>query len=130
MASTPAYASNPRSLDIAQVSTANTNRDGTGTIVTCCTGAAAGTRVSSVTVKATGSTTAGMVRIFLSTDSGTTWRLWDEIIIDATTPSGTVASRTYRREYSDLVLLGTSDLLGASTHNAEVFNIFPAAMDL
>lgn len=130
MASTPAYASNPRSLDIAQISAANTNRDGTGTIVTVCTGAAAGTRVSSVTVKATVATTAGMVRLYLSTDSGTTWRLYDEIPVTAGTPTASVESFSRRIEYADLVLTGTSDLLGASTHNAETFNVFPSAMDV
>lgn len=129
MAATPAYAANPRSLDIAQVSAANTNRDGTGTIVTVCTGAAAGTRISSVTVKATGTTTAGMVRIYLSTDSGTTWRLREELKVTAVTPSGTAVSFASRVEFETMVLFGTSDLVGASTHNAETFNIFPSSMD-
>ncbi len=130
MASTPAYASNPRSVDIAQVSTANTNRDGSGTIVTVCTGAAAGTRVSLLTVQATGTTTAGMVRIYLSTDSGTTWRLRKEVPVTAITPSASVAAFTADVALPDTVLLGTSDLIGASTHNAETFNIFPVVMDL
>lgn len=130
MAATPAYASNPRSLDIAQISAANTNRDGTGTIVTCCSGVAAGTRISSVTVKATVSSAAGMVRLFLSTDSGTTWRLYQEITVPVVTVSASVASFVGRLDFVDLVLTGTSDLLGAATHNAETFNVFPAGMDL
>ena len=130
MASAPAYAANPRSLDIVQVSAANTNRDGTGTIVTACAGVAAGTRISSVTLTATVTTTAGMVRLFLSTDTGTTWRLFKEISVIAATPSATVKAFTAREEFEDLVLTGTSDLLGASTHNAEAINVFPAVMDL
>lgn len=130
MASTPAYAATPRSLDIAQVSAANTNRDGTGTIVTVCTGAAAGTRVSAITVQATVTTTAGMVRIYLSTDSGSTWRLFDEILVSAITASGSVAAFRARRTYDDLVLTGTSDLIGASTVAAEAINVFTSAMDL
>lgn len=130
MATAPAYAANPRSLDIGQVSTANTNRDGTGTIATVCTGATAGTRISSVTVQATGTTTAGMVRLYLSTDSGTTWRLFREFVVSAITVGASTAGYRYREVFEDLVLNGSSDLLGASTHNAETFNVFPAAMDL
>jgi hypothetical protein len=130
MAAAPAYAANPRSIDIAQISAANTNRDGTGTIVTVCAGVAAGTRVSSVTVKATVTTTAGMVRIYLSTDTGTTWRLYREIPVSAITASASVATFYGRLDFEDLVLTGVSDLLGASTHNAEAFNILPAVMDL
>lgn len=130
MATAPAYAATPRSIDVAQVSAANTNRDGTGTIVTVCTGVAAGTRVSSVTAKATVTTTAGMVRLYLSTDTGSTWRLYREIPVSAITASASVATFYGRLDFEDLVLTGTSDLLGASTHNAEAFNIFPAVMDL
>lgn len=130
MAAAPAYAATPRSIDIAQVSAANTNRDGTGTIVTVCAGVAAGTRVSSVTAHATVSTTAGMVRLYLSTDTGSTWRLYREIPVTAVTVSASAAAWEARLEFTDLVLTGTSDLLGASTHNAEAINVFPAAMDL
>jgi len=130
MASAPAYAANPRSIDIGQVSAANTNRDGTGTIVTVCAGATAGTRVTSVTVQASVTTTAGMVRLFLSTDTGTTWRLYREIPISAVTVGASTPGYNARVEFPDLVLTGTSDLLGASTHNAEAINVFPAAMDL
>ena len=130
MATAPAYAATPRSIDVAQVSVANTNRDGTGTIVTVCAGVAAGTRVSSVTAKATVTTTAGMVRLYLSTDTGSTWRLYREIPVSAITASASVATFYGRLDFEDLVLTGTSDLLGASTHNAEAINIFPAIMDL
>lgn len=129
MAATPAYAANPRSLDIAQVSAANTNRDGTGTIVTVCAGAAAGSRISSVTAKAVVTTTAGMVRLYLSTDTGTTWRLCREIPVTAITASASVATFIGVVDFDDLVLFGPTDLLGASTHNAEAINIHPAVMD-
>ena len=129
MAAVPAYAATPRSLDVAQVSAANTNRDGTGTIVTVCAGVAAGTRVSSVTAKAAVTTTAGMVRLYLSTDTGTTWRLYREIPVSAITASASVATFYSRLDFEDLVLTGTSDLLGASTHNAEAINIWAHVMD-
>lgn len=129
MATTPAYASTPRSLEVAVISAANTNRDGSGTIVTVCAGVAAGSRVSSISVKATVTTTAGMVRIYKSTDTGTTWRLFREIPVSAITASASVATFFGKLDFEDLVLSGTSDLIGASTHNAETFNVWPEVMD-
>ena len=130
MATAPAYAANPRSIDIAQISTANTNRDGTGTIGTVATGSAAGFRVFTVVAQATVTTTAGMVRLYLSTDSGTTWRLFDEIPVSAVTPSASAAAFRGRREYANLILTGTTNRLGASTHNAETFNVVAQGADL
>ena len=54
---------------IAVISVANTNLDGTGTIVDIITGAGSGTLVKKITIKAQGSTTQGMVRIFLKISS-------------------------------------------------------------
>jgi len=71
-----------------------------------------------------------MVRLFLSTDSGSTWRLFDEIPVPAITVSASQAAFRARRTYDDLILLGTSDLVGASTHNAEAINIATMAADL
>ena len=130
MAITPAYAANPRSLDIAQISAANTNRDGTGTIGTVATGSATGLRIDEVVAQATVTTTAGMVRLYLSTDSGSTWRLFDEIPVSAITVGASTPAFRASRFYKNLVLFGTSDLLGASTHNAETFNVFPLGADL
>ena len=142
---TPSFAVTPRSIDAGSFSTANTNRDGTGTVATLAAGVAAGTRVNSVTITATATTTAGMVRIYLSTDTGTTWRLIKELPVAAVTPSATVqawssgpmpcndypqANATAAPYYlPGITLTGTSDLLGASTHNAEAFAYFVSAAD-
>ncbi len=48
----------------AVLSTANTNRDGTGTLVPVVIGAANGSRVDRIQYQATGTTTAGMLRLF------------------------------------------------------------------
>jgi hypothetical protein len=129
MANLPAYAATMRQVDIAQVSTANTARDGTGTIATLLTGASLGTRVSSITIHATGTTTAGVIRLWLSRDSGSTWRLFEEVLVGALTPSTTVAAFRVRRTYDDLVMTTTADRIGASTHVAETFNVFAHAAD-
>jgi hypothetical protein len=129
MASTPAFTSTPR-LAHGQVSTANTNRDGTGTLVTLLTGVAAGTKVFEITAQATVTTTAGMVRIFISTDGGTTKRLYDELAIAAATVSASVKGTRITSTYSNLVLPDSSSILYASTHNAEAINVVVHAGDL
>jgi hypothetical protein len=120
MASVPAFASTPRTA-VTQISTANTNRDGTGTIGTVLTAAAAGTRIDDVKIVATGATTAGVVRLFLH--DGSNSRLWTEVIVTAITPSTTVA--VWSAELNDLGLVLKDDnwSLRASTHNAEAFNV-------
>jgi len=130
MATTAQYTAQPN-LEISQVTTANTNRDGTGTLVTIATGPAAaaadgvGERIIRVTVCATGTTTAGVIRFFISLDNGTTNRLICEKLVPAITPSTSVAA--FRMEVSELVgtMLpgGGQALLRASTNNTETFNI-------
>ncbi len=114
----------------AEISVANPNRDGTGTIVEVVDGLTEGVRIDQIEVKAEGVTTAGMVRLFLSFDSGATWNLWREIVVTAITPAAAVAAF---REVIDLttnlddVPLNLADdtvRLGAATENAETFNVF------
>lgn len=129
MATSPAFTSTPRYTQVS-ISTANTNRDGTGTIGSVITGVAAGTKIFEVVVQATGTTTAGMVRLFISTDSGSTWRLFDEVSISAATPSGTVKGTRVSTTYANLILPNASAQLGAATHNAESFQVVALAGDL
>ena len=129
MASTPSFTSTPR-VGVANVSAANTNRDGTGTITALITGAAAGTKVTSITAQAAVTTTAGMVRIFLTTDAGSTWRLFDELAIAAATVSASVKGTRTTTTYTDLVLPDASHRLGCTTHNAESINVIALAGDL
>lgn len=113
------YAATPKTA-VAQVSTANTARDGTGTIVTVFTAGTSGSRVDDITITATGTTTAGMVRLFLH--DGTNARLWREVPVNAVTPSATVSP--FSSLLGNLALvLQTGWSLRASTHNAETFNI-------
>jgi hypothetical protein len=127
MATQPAFATVPR-IGLAQVSAANTNRDGTGTIVTVITGVAAGTRISEVVVEATVTTTAGMVRLYLF--DGTNTRLFDEVAIAAATPSASVRATRVSTVYTNLILPSASWQLRASTHNAEAINVIALGADL
>lgn len=124
MSSTPNFASTPLAPDLIQVSTANTDRDGSGTLGTLTTGTSGGVVLEQVTITATGTTTAGMIRFFLSVDGGTNKRLINEVTVGAVTPSGTVQAFTSEAAgLVGLVLLTTSTILYASTNNAETFNI-------
>lgn len=127
MASTPSFVSTPR-IGMAQASTANTNRDGTGTIVDVLTGVAAGTRVLEVTVTGTGTTTAGMVRFYLY--DGTNTRLLSEVQVSAITVGASTKAFTDTVTFDNLILPSASWKLQASTHNAETFNVFALAGDL
>jgi hypothetical protein len=111
----------------AEISTANTNRDGTGTVVTIVTAAAQGSRVDLVRVVAEGTTTAGVVRLFLH--DGSTFFLIKELVIDAVTPSTTTEVETAEWVPTDYLVLPTSWTLRASTHNAETFNVFAQGGD-
>lgn len=127
MAASPVFAVTPE-IGMGQVSVANTNRDGTtGTYITLVTAAASGTRVAEIVTQATVTTTAGMVRLFLT--DGSTTRMFDEIAISAATVSASVKGNRVSTLYTNLVLpSGWS--MKASTHNGEAINIFALGADL
>ncbi len=119
MATTAQYAATVRTAQ-AQVSTANTNRNGTGTIVTVFTAGSSGSRIDDIYIVATGTTTAGVVRLFLN--DGTNTYLWKEVLVPAITPSTTVSVFNAALLSQGLILANTWSLR-ASTNNAETFNI-------
>jgi hypothetical protein len=127
MAASPAFAVTPI-VGMAQVSVANTNRDGTtGTYVTLLTAGASGTRVAEIVTQGAVTTTAGMVRLFLT--DGTTTRMFDEISIGAATVSATVKGNRVSTTYNNLVIpSGWS--IRASTHNAEAINVWALGANL
>src|SRR5262249_51330848 len=120
MATTPQFIGAPK-IWAASLSTANTNRDGTGTLVTLATGAAApGSRIDRVRIQAAATPTAGVIRLFV--DDGTTKRLIKERLVSAITPSTTVAAFEDEWTLDDGINLpNASWSLKASTHNAENF---------
>lgn len=123
MATDPLFFSTPRTWT-AVLSAANTNLDGTGTIVDLVVAAATGTKVERIVVQATAATTTGFVRIFVH--NGSASRLLREIPVTAVTPSSSVAA--FRAELdlsfpSSIIVLQTGFKLQASTNNAEAFNV-------
>ncbi len=109
------------------ISTANTARDGSGTLGTVLTAGAAGARIDTLAIKAQGTTTAGMVRLFVH--DGTAARLVAEVPVVAAAPGaavpswGAVMSTGVNVEFP--IVLQPTHSLRASTHNAEAFNVVP-----
>jgi hypothetical protein len=108
MSATPAFASVPVLL-IANVTAANTNRDGTGTIVDLVAltpvptlAPTAGRRIDRLRVKATGQVATSVAKIYVF--DGTTYRLYTEVLIPAITPSTTAKAFEVEVPVFDLTL--------------------------
>lgn len=133
MAANANFSATPR-IGAAVISTANTNRDGTGTIDTVFTAGTSGSRIDGIVIQATGTTTGGMVRLFVH--DGTNARLFDEAPVIAVTPSGTApAFSTALGNNAPLatgrypLMLPSGWSLRASTNNAESFNVIALGGD-
>ena len=121
MASSPGFASTPRIVG-GTISTANTNRDGTGTIGDIFQGGTNGSEVKRLTIQATGTTTAGMIRLYIKIASS--YFLIKEIPVDAITAAATTeVFRTQVIFDPTLTLQGSTYYLSASTNNAETFKL-------
>src|SRR3990167_520301 len=108
--------------DHVSISTANTNRNGTGTLGTAHTAGANGSLITNIRIVAEGTTTAGVIRIFL--DDTADVALWHEILVEAITPSTTVQVWSYDLILTVPLKLEATHIIKASTHNAETFNVF------
>lgn len=131
MAAVPAYAASPK-CGIGQISTANTNRDGTGTIGTVFTAGTSGSRIDAIDLKATGTTTAGMVRLFIH--DGMTAILLTEVPVVAVTPSATLPAWEVQLNTNSMsqilpLVLPTGYSLRASAEKAESFNVIALGGD-
>ncbi len=111
------------------ISTANTNLDGTGTLGTVLTASTStgmqGCIIKSVTIKAQGNTSQGMIRLFLAGGGAT--ELIAEVEIPAVTKSATDPSFELHMETNYALKPGY--ILKASTQNAETFNVIAEGLD-
>jgi hypothetical protein len=129
MATAPAFAATPRCA-VVQATAANANRDGSGTIATLLTAGASGSRIERVRIQAAGTTTAGVVRLFIH--DGSSARLIREAMVTAITPSTSIAAFSADVDFSgpdQVLVLPTGYSLRVSTHNAETFNVFAIGGD-
>lgn len=123
MAVDPQYAATPI-VDQFQLTTINTNVDGTGTVVSCAVGTASGKRIQRVRLTAAQLSIAnGVVRFYYSPDNGTTKRMITEVLVTAVTGSATA------RVWSDVApelagfeLVTTNAILYASTTVSQTIN--------
>lgn len=116
MGTSATYAATPKSPSVA-ISTANTNRDGSGTLGTVHTAGASGARIDRLNITATGTTTAGMIRLFIGT------ALIREVPVVAITPSATQPAWSADLVFDGGLILAATAVLKAGTHNAESFNV-------
>lgn len=131
MSTTAQYASTPK-CGIAQVSVANTARDGTGTIATIFSAGVNGSRIDAIDLKAVSTTTAGMIRLFIH--DGVNARLLTEVPVMAITPSSTLPSWEAQLNTNTMtqvlpLILPTGYSLRAATNNAETFNVIALGGD-
>lgn len=127
MASAPIFVGTPKTW-MAALSAANTNRDGTGTIVTVASAGSSGSRIDTVRVIGTAAVTAGVVRLFVH--DGTNTRLLKEVMVAATTPSAAVETFTQDIDFPSGLFLPSGWSLRAATHNAEAFNVIARGGDV
>jgi hypothetical protein len=133
VATDPVYSGQTQGLVVANVAAANTARDGTGTIVTLLTPPAAGYLVRGVQLEATVTTAAGIIILWHTTNSGTTWRKIGEVIVSAVTPSTTSPAWTYlwTPPRGPRVIPGVSgNLLGITSTIAQSINAIVDGGDL
>lgn len=120
MATTPSFASTVR-VGLGTLATADTARTGTPTdVVTVFTAGSSGSRIDEINIIATATTTAGVVRLWIY--NGTTYYLFEEILVSAITPSTSVATFNTTLTFNNF-MLPTGHSLRATTNNSEGFNV-------
>lgn len=113
-------------LGLVTISTPNSNLDGSGTVGTIILGAANGTLVKSLIIKAQTDTTQGMIRLFVKNAGGS--NLVQEINVPPIIKSGrdlsfyTVIPINYT--------LKSGEAMKASTEYGDTFNIIAEAFDI
>ncbi len=125
MAAGPNFAGNSKT-ETLKISAANTNRDGSGTIVYSTAVPATGRTVARVRFAAEGTVTAGNVRMFIDDGTGGAGhaRMWDEQSCSAAVPSATVLpTMGYFEMPAEGIALQSGYRLGFATNNAEAYDV-------
>lgn len=122
MASTPAFVATPKSPFII-ISTGVTTRTISTTtgLSSLYVGGASGSRIDQIVVRATSTTTAGCIRLFMYSGSGNA-TLIDEISVSAVTPSATEPAFNSTKTYNNL-FVPNGYTLYVCTHNSESFAV-------
>lgn len=122
MATAPVFYTVPYQVQ-TQIATANTARDGTGTIGTLVDNSGGSTpiRIDRVRMAAIATTTAGKIRWFYH--DGTNTRYYTEFDVQAITASATVAPWQLVLNFPRGLVIKVGWKLMFSTNNAETFNL-------
>jgi len=115
------------STGLSTLTTANSNLDGTGTVVTLFTaGSTNGSIIRSISIKAGGNTSQGMIRLFIDNGSGS-----KSLIMEVNVPAVTQSSqdRTFERHIPIELRLVANCVLYGSTENSETFYVIVEAVN-
>jgi hypothetical protein len=120
-------------IGMVRIATANTGRDGSGTLNDLITGATNGTRVDRIVITAQGTTTAGMIRFYINDGVGPTIRFWKEVPVTAVTPTGSTQAFTSMVVTPDaqnpLCVLPSGYKIQCAPNNAETFDVIALGGD-
>lgn len=112
----------------AKLTTANTNLDGTGTLVTVLTSKTGapgykGCMISSILIKAQATTTPGMVRLYIKPTPGATATLFTEVFIPAITQNATNQTFMHQVIAMGSLSIQSGYIISASTEKGEPFSV-------
>ncbi|MBK6859641.1 MAG: hypothetical protein V9E90_08440 [Saprospiraceae bacterium] len=112
------------------ISTANSNLDGTGTTVQIFQAGAAATyngcELTSILIKAMGTTTPGMIRLFIANSDGSSKTLFAEVVVPSVTQNGTNQSFSHQVLSQGSLSIRGDLKIYASTQNSENFSVIIA----
>lgn len=123
MASAPIFVGTVKAPAV-RIATANTNRDGTGTLGTLFTAGASGSIFKGLRWQAEGTTTAGVIRFYIQAAGAGNNELKKEMLVTAVTPSATVEATSGEWYPTGGINLAATDVAKVSTHNAETFSVW------
>lgn len=129
MATSPTFATIPRVGSVALTGTADTSYTAPTSVATVITGVTAGTRIAEVVVQMTATVSAAtMVRLFLY--DGTTYYLFDEVLIGVATGAQGVKQTRVSTLYNNLILPSSSWSLRATCHTTNAGVVTALGADL
>lgn len=118
---TPIFILTPKDAAV-RIATANTARDGTGTIGTLYTAGVNGSFLKGIRMQSEGTVSAGVIRVFIQSAGVGNNELIKEQLVTSTTPSTTVEAWSAEWFPPAGIVLGASSVLKVSTHVAETFS--------
>ena len=118
---TPIFVLTPKAPAV-RFATANTGLSGSGTLGTLFTAGANGSFFEGFRYQAEGTTTAGVIRVFIQAAGAGNFELIKELLVTAITPSASVLADSQEWLPVNGITLGAGDVVKVGTHNAETFS--------